>query len=127
MNTTITPEEIAANLAKAGGKRWTKGQMDRVYFTVTRDDAETAGLRTEHYNTGWVSSARWDGEPLANGRAVEIEDAIREVKVYVDLTNVAGGVQIKRPYSEPRERGIFDAILAVTVARATEALAELDS
>jgi hypothetical protein len=54
------------NLLAIGGKRWQKNGKDRIYIN---DWASFVGLDTSHYNTGNISSASWQGEPISNSQA----------------------------------------------------------
>lgn len=65
-----------------GGSRWTKGNLDRVYVN---DWATFAGIEVSRYGTGNISSASFDGDPIANGRAGELLGAID--KVYFDAAD----------------------------------------
>lgn len=50
---------LIAKLIAKGGKRWTKGKHDRIYFGATK-----LGLRVEYYNTGNVRQGYFNGEPM---------------------------------------------------------------
>lgn len=76
-----TPTLSIDTMIAIGGSRWTKGQYDRVYLN---DWAAFAGIEVSRYNTGNISSANFDGEPIANGRAGELLGKIS--KVYYDAT-----------------------------------------
>lgn len=65
-------------LEGAGGKRWTEGDMDRVYLDPTK-----LGLEVEFRRSGKVESASFDGTPIT-------DDAARHVlnsRVYVDVAS----------------------------------------
>lgn len=68
-------------LEKLGGKRWTKAGGVRVYFN---DLPQWFGLRVTRYNTGNISSATLDGEPISNSQAQEILEACRFGKLWWD-------------------------------------------
>jgi hypothetical protein len=57
---TLTAE-IIAKYEAAGFKRWTKGNMDRLYI-----NASNLGLEVTYYNTGNVRNATWQGERVSN-------------------------------------------------------------
>lgn len=67
---TITKYEAA------GFRRWTKGNMDRLYIDVTK-----LGLEVDYYKTGNVRHASWCGETISNadGRRMLVS------KVWVDV------------------------------------------
>lgn len=69
-------DKIIEAFEGAGGKRWTKGGKDRMYFRPT-----DFGLRVGYYNTGNVAWAKWDGETISNCHAKRILGA----KYYVNL------------------------------------------
>lgn len=71
-------ERDIAKLLAAGGKRWSKGGKDRIYF-----DAKTLGLEVERYGTGSVRSAEWQGESISNADARRLLGS----KVYVDCAD----------------------------------------
>lgn len=52
-------DALIAKLIAKGGKRWTKGKYDRIYFGATK-----LGLRVEYYNTGNVRQGYFNGEPM---------------------------------------------------------------
>jgi hypothetical protein len=80
--TKPTPALSADTMVAIGGNRWTRNGMDRVYLN---DWHEFAGLAVSRYNTGNISGASLDGEPIANGRAGAILGAID--KVYYDAAD----------------------------------------
>lgn len=52
-------DALVAKLIAKGGKRWTKGKYDRIYFGATK-----LGLEVEYYNTGNVRRGYFNGEPM---------------------------------------------------------------
>lgn len=71
-------EENIKELERLGFKRWTKGNMDRMYV-----NASTLGLECEYYKTGNISSATFCGERVSNCQARSMKAA----KTYVDVSN----------------------------------------
>lgn len=69
-------EARIAELEKIGFKRWTKGNMDRLYI-----NAAQLGLICSYYNTGNVRSAEFCGESISNGEARRMKAA----KTFIDL------------------------------------------
>lgn len=67
------------DLEKKGFSRWTKGDMDRLYFTVEKSE----DLDVDYYKTGNVRSAYLDGERISNAEAYRL----MSVKCFVDLKN----------------------------------------
>ena len=79
-NTTKGPVTLKG-LQKAGGNRWQKNGMDRVYFNNL---AKKAGVDVDRYKSGNISSAAIKGRGVSNSKAGEIMRAIGESKVYYD-------------------------------------------
>lgn len=73
---------MVETLVKLGGKEWTKNGMHRVYMNGL---ATWFGLETTRYNTGNVSSATLDGEPISNSQAKRIGDHLFDAKFYYDV------------------------------------------
>ena len=71
----LTEKQIAAYEAK-GFKRWTKGDMDRLYI-----DATKLGLEVSYYKSGNVSGASWRGEGVSNSDGRRLLAS----KVWVDV------------------------------------------
>lgn len=63
-----------------GGRRWTRGDHDRVYIN---NWTAFSTLETTHYGTGRVSSACFNGHPIANSRVSGILNAVSSV--YYDV------------------------------------------
>ena len=59
-----------------GFKRWTKGNMDRLYI-----NAELLGLHCDYYNSGNICSATLNGEAISNTKARGLKIA----KTYIDI------------------------------------------
>ncbi len=74
-----------AKLIQIGGREWIKDGKHRVYFN---DDVmcDLYGLKTSHYNTGNVSSASLNGEPISNSRARKILSTLVG-KLWYDLAD----------------------------------------
>lgn len=66
-------------LEKKGFSRWTKGNMDRLYFSLEKAGA----LELDYYKSGNLSSAYLDGERISNAEAYRL----LAVKCFVDLKN----------------------------------------
>lgn len=66
-------------LEKKGFNRWTKGDMDRLYFNIER----SGHMDVDHYNTGNISYAAIDGEEISHRFAGQI----LSVKCFIDLKN----------------------------------------
>lgn len=92
----LTAKPITAeNLVKIGGSRWTKNDMDRIYFD---NWAQFAGLAISTYNTGNISCAYYQGERIANRQAGLALGAIG--KFWYDLTD--SKFHCRHGHSEPR-------------------------
>ncbi len=73
--TTITNERIA-ELEGLGFKRWTKGNIDRLYI-----NAGQLGLNCTYYKTGNIHSAEFQGVSVSNCHARRMKGA----KTYIDV------------------------------------------
>lgn len=73
-------------LEAKGFSRWQKNGHDRLYINSSH-----FGLECSYYNTGNISSASLNGEPISNSEAYRI----KSVKAYVDVKtgklHIAGG------------------------------------
>ena len=65
-------------LEKRGFNRWTKGNMDRLYF-----DVKKSYLDVDYYKSGNISSAYLEGERISNAEAYRL----MSVKCFIDLKN----------------------------------------
>lgn len=66
-------------LEKKGFNRWTKGEMDRMYFNLEKAGA----LELDYYKSGNLRSAYLDGERISNAEACRL----LAVKCFIDLKN----------------------------------------
>lgn len=64
-------------LEKKGFNRWTKGEMDRMYFNLEKAGA----LELDYYKSGNLRSADLDGERISNAEACRL----LAVKCFIDL------------------------------------------
>ncbi len=64
-------------LEKKGFNRWTKGNMDRLYFSLEKSGA----LELDYYKSGNLRSAYLDGERISNAEACRL----LAVKCFIDL------------------------------------------
>lgn len=78
-----------------GGNRWQSGDKDRVYIN---NWAALAGLETDHYKSGSISGATWQGEPISNSQAYKLADTID--KVWFDAAD--GQIHGRFGYSQSR-------------------------
>lgn len=67
------------DLEKKGFNRWTKGDMDRLYFNIQK----SGHMEVDHYKTGNISYAAIDGEEISHRFAGQI----LSVKCFIDLKN----------------------------------------
>ena len=72
----MTQENMIMKMEQVGFKRWTKGNMDRMYISPWQ-----LGLECEYYKTGNIRYAEFKGEKISNCHAREI----RNTKTYYDL------------------------------------------
>ena len=66
-------------LEKKGFNRWTKGDMDRLYFNIEK----SGDLGLDYYKSGNLRSADLDGERISNAEACRL----LAVKCFIDLKN----------------------------------------
>lgn len=66
-------------LEKKGFNRWTKGDMDRLYFSLEKSGA----LELDYYKSGNLRSADLEGERISNAEACRL----LAVKCFIDLKN----------------------------------------
>lgn len=76
----MTKEEKIDKLIAAGAKRWTKGDMDRLYI-----NAEVLGLDCKYYSDGSVNEAFWGDEKISKSRA----RALKDEKHFVDIADMS--------------------------------------
>ena len=69
-------EKMIAKLESKGFKRWTKGNMDRLYINAT-----ALGLECVYYKTGNVRDASFQGSSISNSRA----RGFLAAKTYIDI------------------------------------------
>ncbi len=69
-------EKQIAKLEELGGKRWIKGNMDRIYFNCDALDCEF-----RYYKTGNISEAWHKGEKMNNSDGYRCKAA----KSYIDV------------------------------------------
>lgn len=66
-------------LEKKGFSRWTKGNMDRLYFSIEK----SGSLDLDYYKSGNLRSADLNGERISNAEACRL----LAVKCFIDLKN----------------------------------------
>jgi hypothetical protein len=69
-------EVVISELDKMGFKRWTKGNLDRLYI-----NAAQLGLVCSYYKTGNISGAEFKGERISNSCAYRYKAA----KTFIDI------------------------------------------
>ncbi len=84
-------DEQIAKYESNGFKRWTKGNMDRLYINTTQ-----LGLEVDFYKSGNICSAKWQGESISHADGGRILSS----KVWIDIAT--GELHVKtsfNPYS----------------------------
>lgn len=76
--------QISIDKLSEMGSRWTKGSMDRIYLNNL---SQLYGIATERYNTGRISSATLDGEPISNTKAFAILQQFQMGKFWYDVAD----------------------------------------
>lgn len=92
-------------LEKKGFSRWTKGDMDRLYFNIAR----SGHMEVEHYKTGNISFAAVDGEEISHRFAGQI----LSVKCFIDLKN---DDRLVIQYGGPEAREVVENVVKKVLA-----------
>ncbi len=92
-------------LEKKGFDRWTKGDMDRLYFNIER----SGHMDVDHYKTGNISHAAIDGEEISHRFAGQI----LSVKCFIDLKN---GNRLVIQYGGPEAREVVENVVKKVLA-----------
>jgi hypothetical protein len=92
------------------GKPWQKNEMKRIYINGLE---ELYGLRIQRYNSGNVSSATLDGDPISNTAAKQIIEKISHITIWYDYAD--DDLHVKYDYDKYPQtaRKIMDAIRAI--------------
>ena len=88
------------SLEKKGFNRWTKGNMDRLYFNIER----SGHMEVDHYKTGNISHAAIDGEEISHRFAGQI----LSVKCFIDLKHEN---KLVIQYGGPEAREVVEKIV----------------
>lgn len=75
-----TVQLTVENLVAVGGREWKRGDKHRVYFNSISDYLP---LEIEHYKSGNISWAAWEGEEISNSQAYLILQSVD--RVYYDV------------------------------------------
>lgn len=81
MKNTMKPPVTLGGLLAAGGNRWQKNNMDRVYFNNL---PAKAGLVVDRYKSGNIRSASLRSEGISNSKAGEIVSNLDSTKLFYD-------------------------------------------
>lgn len=92
-------------LEKKGFSRWTKGDMDRLYFNIQK----SGHMEVDHYKTGNISFAAIDGEEISHRFAGQI----LSVKCFIDLKN---DNRLVIQYGGPEAREVVENIVKKVLA-----------
>src|SRR5690554_4792972 len=71
-----TVELTVENLVAVGGREWKRGDKHRVYFN---NIADYLPIEIEHYKSGRISWAAWEGEEISNRQAYLILESVENV------------------------------------------------
>ena len=75
-------ETMIEKLTEKGFSRWTKGAMDRLYI-----NANDLGLYTDHYKSGSICFASFNGEEISHAHALRMLGAKTWIDVETGLLN----------------------------------------
>jgi hypothetical protein len=92
-------------LEKKGFNRWTKGNMDRLYFNIQK----SGHMEVDHYKTGNISFAAIDGEEISHRFAGQI----LSVKCFIDLKHEN---KLVIQYGGPEAREVVENIVKKVLA-----------
>jgi len=91
----MKPPLLTSRMIKvAGGSRWQKNGMDRIYFNNL---AKKGGLEYDTYKSGNIASASLRGKGISNATAGEILGYLRDSKVFFYRGTIR--MVIKPPYA----------------------------
>lgn len=93
------------DLEKKGFNRWSKGDMDRLYFNIER----SGHMDVDRYHTGNISYAAIDGEEISHRFAGQI----LSVKCFIDLKH---DNQLVIQYGGPEAREIVKNVVEKVLA-----------
>ena len=96
----LTENQINA-LTDNGFKRWTKGNIDRLYI-----NASQLGLHYDRYNTGNIRYAEFNGEHISNCCCRKM----LETKTYIDINT--GKLYSGRDDLKEAAKKLMDAVIA---------------
>lgn len=82
MATATGPALTVTQLEAAGGRRWQKNGKDRIYFNGLD---RWLGLATSRYNSGNISGATLDGQPISNSAARRLAMDCAGSTLYYDV------------------------------------------
>jgi len=94
-----TVELTVENLVAVGGREWKRGDKHRIYFNNLIDFLP---LEVEHYKSGRISWAAWEGEEISNRQAYLILESVENVYYDVNESKFIGryGVRESRIVSK---------------------------
>lgn len=92
-------------LEKKGFSRWTKGDMDRLYFNIQN----SGHMEVDHYKTGNISYASVDGEEISHRFAGQI----LSVKCFIDLKHEN---KLVIQYGGPEAREVVEGVVKKVLA-----------
>lgn len=92
-------------LEKKGFSRWTRGDMDRLYFNIQN----SGHMEVDHYKTGNISFAAIDGEEISHRFAGQI----LSVKCFIDLKHEN---KLVIQYGGPEAREVVEGVVKKVLA-----------
>lgn len=93
-------EDLIKTFESCGFKRWTKGDMDRLYI-----NAEALGLKYDCYKSGNICSSSFRGESISHRKALDMIGS----KIWVD-------VKTSKMWSRDANEVLLDAVRALVRA-----------
>lgn len=95
-----TVELTVENLVAVGGREWKRGDKHRVYFNNLIDFLP---LEVEHYKSGRISWAAWEGEEISNRQAYLILESVENVYYDVNEEKFVGRYGVRESRIVPQE------------------------
>lgn len=95
-----TVELTVENLVAVGGREWKRGDKHRVYFNNLIDFLP---LEVEHYKSGRISWAAWEGEEISNRQALLILESVENVYYDVNEEKFVGRYGVRESRIVPQE------------------------
>lgn len=95
-----TVELTVENLVAVGGREWKRGDKHRIYFN---NIADYLPMEIEHYKSGNIAWAAWEGEEISNRQALLILESVYGVYYDVNEEKFVGRYGLRESRIVPQE------------------------